>query len=71
MEFTLHNSYVIPEPVPSTVFFSGQSSAADANKAMLSKVEVIAKKLYSRRHNLVDRYEISISQMTMDLLLFS
>jgi hypothetical protein len=39
MEFTLHNSYVIPESVPSTVFFSGQSSAADANKAMLSNVD--------------------------------
>ena len=28
-------------------------------------------KFYGRRHNLVDRYEISISQMTMDLLLFT
>ena len=28
-------------------------------------------KLYGRYHNLVDRYEISISQMTMDLLLFT
>jgi len=27
-------------------------------------------KLYGRHHNLVDRYEISISQMTMELLLF-
>ena len=26
---------------------------------------------YGRHHNLVDRYEISISQMTMDLLLFT
>ena len=26
--------------------------------------------LYGRHHNLVDRYELSISQMTMDLLLF-
>ena len=28
-------------------------------------------KLYGRHHNLVDRYEISISQMTMNLLLFT
>ena len=28
-------------------------------------------KFYSRHHNLVDRYEISISQLTMDLLLFA
>ena len=28
-------------------------------------------KCYGRHHNLVDRYEISISQMTMDLLLFT
>jgi hypothetical protein len=26
---------------------------------------------YDRHHDLVDRYEISISQMTMDLLLFT
>ena len=28
-------------------------------------------KLYRRHHNLVDRSEVSISQMTMDLLLFA
>ena len=28
-------------------------------------------KFYGRHHNLVDRYEISISQMTMNLLLFT
>jgi hypothetical protein len=28
-------------------------------------------KFYGRHHNLVDRYEISISQKTMDLLLFT
>ena len=29
------------------------------------------RKFYSRHHNLVDRYEISISQMTMNLLLIT
>ena len=29
------------------------------------------RKLYGRHHNLVDRYEIFISQMTMDLFLFT
>ena len=28
-------------------------------------------KLYVRHHNLIDRYEISTSQMTMDLFLFT
>ena len=28
-------------------------------------------KIYCHHHNLVDRYEISISQMTMDILLFA
>ena len=28
-------------------------------------------KFYGRHHNLADRYEISISKMTMDLLLFT
>ena len=28
-------------------------------------------RIYSRHHNFVDRYEISISQMTMDLSLFT
>jgi hypothetical protein len=28
-------------------------------------------RFYSRDHDLVDRYEISISQMTMDFLLFT
>jgi hypothetical protein len=33
-------------------------------------VEVVAKKFYGRYHDLVDRFEISIFLMTIDLLLF-
>jgi len=44
-------------------------------KIYLNKVATRLKsslqKFYGRHHNLVDRYKISISQMTMDLLLFT
>ena len=33
------------------------------------RLKSLLQKLYGHHHNLVDRYEISISQMTMDLLL--
>jgi hypothetical protein len=42
------------------------SSAADA-KAAQTRLRCS----YSRHHNLVDRYEIFISQMTMNFLLFT
>ena len=35
------------------------------------RLEYSSQKLYGRHHNLGDRYEIVISQMTMDLLLFT
>jgi hypothetical protein len=44
--------------------FSEQSSAADANYTQ-------TKQLYDGHHDLVDHYEIPISQMTMDILLFT
>jgi hypothetical protein len=31
------------------------------------KVEVITSKIYGRHHDLVDRYGISVSQMTTDM----
>jgi hypothetical protein len=34
------------------------------------RLKSLLQKLYGHHHNLVDRYEISISQMTMDLLLY-
>jgi len=44
-------------------------------KIYLNKVATSLKsslqKFYGRHHNLVDRYKISISQMIMDLLLFT
>ena len=53
-------------------WFSGQSSAADAKKLLKQgyfapRLKSSLQKLYGRHHNLVDRYTISISQMTMDL----
>jgi len=50
----------------------------DWHEAGLFKGRIISKsksspqkKIYGFHHNLVDRYEISISQMTMDILLFT
>jgi len=34
------------------------------------RLKSLLQNFYCRHHNLVDRYGISISQMTMDLLLF-
>ena len=52
-------------------WWSGQSSAANAKatQAMLrsSLVEIIASNFYCLHHNQVDRYEISIPHMTIDL----
>jgi hypothetical protein len=33
----------------------------------MGKVEVITSKIYGRHHDLVDRYGISVSQMTTDM----
>jgi hypothetical protein len=43
-------------------------SEGDRSQLLTQK---LLKQGYSRHHNLVDRYEISISQMAMDLLLFT
>jgi hypothetical protein len=41
-----------------------------ANKSYVAtKLKSWLRKFYSRHHDLIDRYEISISQMTMDILL--
>jgi hypothetical protein len=59
MEFTFHDSRVILELVQ----LLKQGFAAPGLTSSLQS-------FYDRHHDLVDRYEISISQMTMDLLLF-
>jgi hypothetical protein len=38
---------------------------------LTARVKSSLQKLYGLHHNLVDRYEISISEMTMDLLFFT
>jgi hypothetical protein len=57
------------------MFFSGHSSAAYAKathtRLRCSRIEVIATKFYGRYHDLVDRCEISISQMIIDRLIFT
>jgi hypothetical protein len=76
MVFTFHYPYVILKLVSSTEF-SGQRSDADT-KAKLLKQGYVAprlmsslQKFYDRHHILVNRYEISLSQVTMNLLLFT
>ena len=72
MAFTFHTSYVILELVPSIVIFFGQSSVTDTNSTqqcyVAPRLKSSLQRLYCRHHNLVGRYEISTSQMTMDLL---
>jgi hypothetical protein len=71
MDITFHNSYVTLELVSSTV-----GRAQLLTQFVLKKVYFAPmlwsslQKFYSRHHDLADRYEISISKMTMDLLLF-
>jgi hypothetical protein len=68
MEFTFHNSYVILKLVPTTVISWTQKLLKQGYIAPRLKSSL--QKFYDRHHNLVDHYEISISQMTMELLLF-
>jgi hypothetical protein len=35
------------------------------------RLKTLLQKLYGRHHNMIDRYKIFISQMTIDLLLFT
>ena len=72
MEFTFHNSCVII----ACTQYSDFLERAQLQTQKLLKQDYVAlrlksslQKFYGRPHNLVDRYEISISQMTMDLLL--
>ena len=70
MEFTFHNSYIILELVPSTLIFWtelrcwGKSYSNEVTLALSH--EVIAIKSHSEP--MIDRPEISTSQMTMDNL---
>ena len=44
---------------------------ATQTRLRCSKVEVIATKIYGRHHELIDRNEISISQMAMNMSPFT
>ena len=68
MEFTFHNSYIILELVPSTLIFWTElrcwgKSYSNEVTLVLSH-EVIDMKSHSEP--MIDRFEISTSQMTMD-----
>ena len=71
MEFTFHNSFIIQGFLPSTMAVWTEFSCwhkSYLNKAALLQCWCLRYiNIYGRHHNLVDRYEISISQMTMDL----
>ena len=74
--FTFHNSYPIPEFEPSTAIFwteidPSTDSKATQTRLHCSQVVVIAIVLYGRHYDLVGRNQISISQITTNLLLFT
>ena len=66
--------FSIPRHVPRIVI-SEQNSAANAKafetRLRCACVEVSLEKVYDRYHEFVDRYEISISQMVIDVLPFT
>jgi len=73
MEFTLHNLYVILELVSSTVIIWTEPSCWRKSYSNEAALLLGWSHRYNNStvHNIVDRYEISISQMTMDLLPFT
>jgi hypothetical protein len=72
MEFTFHNSYVILELVTSTVIFWTELTQKLLKQGYVApRLKSLLQKFYGRHHNLVDRYEISLSHMKMDPLLFT
>ena len=72
LHFTIHTLFQSLSPVQQ---FSGQNPAVDSKATQTrlhcSQVVVIAIVLYGRHYDLVGRNEISISQITTDLLLFT
>jgi hypothetical protein len=71
MEFTFHSPYVILELVFSDFLDRVQLLTPKRLKQgyVAPKLKSSLQKCYSRHHFLVDRYELTISQMTMNLLL--
>ncbi len=73
MEFTFHNSYPILELFQYSDF---QERAQLLTQNLLqqgyvaSRLKSSHQKFYGRHHNVVDHYELAISQMTMALLHF-
>ena len=70
LEFTFHNSYVIPELVTSTVIFWTELIQKLLKQGYVApRLKSWLQEFYGGHNNLVDRYKISISQMKMDLLI--
>ena len=67
IEFTFHNSYVILW----SVILADVAKTEHATLRRCSYAGVIVTKKFGRHHDLVDHYKISISQMTMDLFLYT
>ena len=68
MEFIFHNSYTILDLVPSTViFWQNLLMQGYVPPRLKSSLEIC----HCRHHELVDRYEISRSQIKMDLFPFT
>jgi hypothetical protein len=73
MEFTVHNSYIILELVPQYSDFLDISQLLTQKLLeqgyVAPRLKSSLQKLYGRHYNLIDRYEISIYKMTIDLYL--
>ena len=73
IHFTRHNSYVTLDlqNLWKCSDFLDRTQLNLPNKSYVApKLKSWLRKFYSRHHDLIDRYEISISQMTMNLLIF-
>jgi hypothetical protein len=69
-DFTFHNSCSILEYKDFLVRAQFLTKMLLKQSYVAPKLKSSLQKLYGRHHDLDDCYEISISQMTMDLLLF-
>ena len=65
MKYTFHNSYVILQPVPSTAILLAQGLIKQGY--VVPRLRSSLQILHGRHHELVDRPETSLFQMTMDL----
>jgi len=70
VQFIFHNSYVILELVCFLIIAQLLKQKVFKQAYVTLRLKSSLQKLHGRHHELVDSYEISISQMIMDFFLF-